>query len=330
MQRVALALCVVEHTYAPEEIPAVIQHLRASITFRAWAARGLQQVLAEPQTLGTAEEDALASAHEEVQRLSAQMSESQREHALSLSRKDLEIQQLRLQIAAQPLAQPQKRPFVAGAQEEEVKEAIDPSTAKRPKTKKAKGRDAALQALDATLRQNPATVRPADDLGHGYGVLDALQMLRGEFKIVLKGATTTDHSLALFLDRVSLLERATVRLISAARRVLASCTELPVAGAAAASSSSSSSHASAKPHPQQPDTTLSANVAEILPVLVDVLQWALTAVSDLTDHAVKMALSCAAKAKSAEVQAAADALHAAVLSEVRQLKVGVSFPAVYV
>lgn len=291
-------MLVAEQAFTEEDIPLIVTELQMynSSRLRAFATQALCQALSQANNT-PAHSNPLHRAEQTVSMLSKQLSDAQKAHALQLHQRDLELERLRTQLATCTDIGPGASTFLFGdMQASEDATTLPFGIQARPKSKKAKARDFAVQSLDLTLHQYADTAPFLTDLKHGYAIVDSLQSLRISAKS-FKSQTRTE-TLALFLEKISLLERGSVRIITAITRVL-----------------SLGGYTLAERATKSGPSTLSAKMSDILPVLTDVLRWLLKTVSDLLQHASKVT-SRHFETRASQVQAASDTLLEAVSAEV--------------
>lgn len=304
-QRVALALHIVELAENVDQIPSVIANIRQSFIHWRYASRALAQVLDEKHPEPPSP---LLEAIKEISTLKTELSQTADKHALEISQKELEIHHLRAQLALASGPSTERLAKKKGKQKEvdgpvisaspSRQQAPAPPVPGKPKTKKSKARDAAVRDLEETLKANHSS--EAKDLSHGYAIVDALQSLRGVLSSKLAKGNSTSETKQLFINRLSLLDRGASRLLTAVQGVLNLCVENNTYDGKSGQSS----------------TSLAENSGEIIPVLIDVLNWLMSSVVEhVTSSNKTAAQQLKGNAKDA-VLGAGESVQASVATEV--------------
>lgn len=243
--------------------------LRAQVLGQREARQALRQCIDDAPTAAAA---AAASDLNVISQLNAALLDAQSQHARQLEERDLEIQALRAQLdlgSSTPSSQTAQAavppPFKAA-----------PNL--KPKSKRNLAREAAIVAFEQSLRPelstSTSTAEPAaevaataaSDLRLGHSVIDAI----ASYRAAVKSAVPAAHQ----RDRVSLLSRAAARVIRSIALLLEIYT--------------SPTDPSAKPDGSCKEG-IRQNVAEVFPLLIDVLRWCASTTDDFAQWACKLA-----------------------------------------
>lgn len=287
-------MLVTEHCSTSEQLSFALTGLRAQVLGQREARQALAQCIDDSATASATD---YSNVENIISQLKSDLFEARSQHARQLEQRDLEIHSLRAQLdlgssTASTSSAPLQPPIDAAA-------AI-PSF--KPKTKKSLAREAAISAFEQSLRPDASTSTStaeqaagvaASDLRSSYSIIDAI----ASYRAAVKSAVMAVHQ----LDRVSLLSRAATRLIGAVSRLLELYTS------------------PTSPSPTRSDVSgteqIRQNVAEVFPMLVDVLRWCISTTGDFAQWASKLARQ-QRNEPSPGIETACEALLNAVSSEV--------------